>query len=103
SDLWAVRYLRIVMILQMVIMISILVPSRQMLMRNRLLEDLLIVQLVYQSKGKITLTLGIAKSGEGEGEFGDFDFDIEWVKVDGKEPIAEEDGGTVTYYTYELD
>src|SRR5699024_11039951 len=51
----------------------------------------------------ITLTLGIAKSGEGEGEFGDFDFDIEWVKVDGKEPIAEEDGGTVTYYTYELD
>lgn len=51
----------------------------------------------------ITLTLGIAKSGEGEGELGDFDFDIEWVKVDGKEPIAEEDGGTVTYYTYELD
>src|SRR5699024_1542779 len=51
----------------------------------------------------ISLTLGIAKSGEGEGEIGDLDVDIEWVKVDGKEPIAEEDGGTVTYYTYELE
>lgn len=50
--------------------------------------------------GNPTLTLGI---GAGGGGYEDFDFTIEWVTVEGKEPIGESDEGDFTHYTFQLD
>lgn len=51
---------------------------------------------------KATITIGVSKSGEGDGDFGGFDFSIEWVKIEGSEAIAEEEGSEYIYYTFPL-
>lgn len=50
--------------------------------------------------GNPSLTIGV---GAGGGDFGDFDFTIEWVTVEGNEPVNASEQGDLTYYTFELD